>query len=91
MAGFDEALQESVVFLDHFADLPDPRQLIKVICPLDEILLLSLLAVMAGAETLNASMIAEIPHLSVNFTVRAQCSHDFRRPTTLRRSADLRP
>lgn len=54
MAGFDEALQESVVFLDHFADLPDPRQLIKVIYPLDEILLLSLLAVMAGAETFTA-------------------------------------
>ena len=37
-----EAMQESVVFLDHFADLPDPRQLIKVIYPLDEILLLVL-------------------------------------------------
>jgi predicted transposase YbfD/YdcC len=54
MAAFDEVLQESVVFLDHFADLPDPRQLIKVIYPLDEILLLSLLAVMAGAETFTA-------------------------------------
>ncbi len=48
------ALLESVVFLDHFADLPDPRQLIKVIYPLDEILLLSLLAVLAGAETFTA-------------------------------------
>ena len=38
----DEAILESVVFLDHFADLPDPRQLSKVIYPLDEILLLSL-------------------------------------------------
>ena len=47
----DEAKLESVVFLDHFADLTDPRQLIKVIYPLDEILLLSLLAVVAGAET----------------------------------------
>jgi DDE_Tnp_1-associated len=47
----DEAILESIVFLDHFADLPDPRQLIKVIYPLDEILLLSLLAVVAGAET----------------------------------------
>ena len=46
-----EAVFEAVVFLDHFADLPDPRQLIKVIYPLDEVLLLSLLAVLAGAET----------------------------------------
>ncbi|WP_366510127.1 transposase family protein [Mesorhizobium sp.] len=30
---------------------PDPRQCSKVIYPLDEILLLSLLAVVAGAET----------------------------------------
>lgn len=54
MAATDEAILESVVFLDHFADLPDPRQLSKVIYPLDEILLLSLLAVVAGAETFTA-------------------------------------
>jgi predicted transposase YbfD/YdcC len=54
MAGSDEAMLESIVFLDHFADLPDPRQLSKVIYPLDEILLLSLLAVVAGAETFTA-------------------------------------
>jgi predicted transposase YbfD/YdcC len=54
MAAADEAILESVVFLDHFADLPDPRQLSKVIYPLDEILLLSLLAVVAGAETFTA-------------------------------------
>ena len=54
MATVDEAVVESVVFLDHFADLPDPRQLSKVIYPLDEILLLSLLAVVAGAETFTA-------------------------------------
>jgi predicted transposase YbfD/YdcC len=35
----------------YFADLPDPRQLIKVVYPLEEVLLLSLLAVLAGAET----------------------------------------
>ena len=34
--------------------MQDPRQLIKVIYPLDEILLLSLLAVLAGAETFTA-------------------------------------
>lgn len=51
MAAADEANFEAIVFLEHFADLPDPRQLIKVIYPLDEVLLLSLLAVLAGAET----------------------------------------
>jgi hypothetical protein len=50
----EEAILESVVFLDHFADLPDPRQRSKVIYPLDEMLLLSLLAVVAGAETFTA-------------------------------------
>ncbi len=45
------ALGESVVFLNHFMDLPDPRQRGKVMYPLDEILLLCLLAVLAGAET----------------------------------------
>jgi predicted transposase YbfD/YdcC len=50
----EETILESVVFLDHFADLEDPRQQAKVIYPLDEILLLSLLAVVAGAETFTA-------------------------------------
>lgn len=54
MSVIDEALLESVVFLDHFAELPDPRQLSKVIYPLDEILLMALLAVLAGAETFTA-------------------------------------
>ena len=40
----DEALYESVVFLDYFSDLPDPRQLIKVVYPLDEVLLLSFIS-----------------------------------------------
>jgi predicted transposase YbfD/YdcC len=42
---------EAVVFLSYFKDLPDPRQRGKVIYPLDEVLLLSLLAVLAGAES----------------------------------------
>src|SRR5215216_2497279 len=46
-AAFDEA----VVFLSYFKDLKDPRQQGKVTYPLDEILLLCLLAVLAGAET----------------------------------------
>jgi predicted transposase YbfD/YdcC len=42
---------ETLVFLGYFADLPDPRQRGKVMYPLDEVLLLALLAVLAGAET----------------------------------------
>ena len=45
-AVFDETL----VFLSHFKDLKDPRQQGKVTYPLDEILLLCLFAVLAGAE-----------------------------------------
>ena len=45
---FDEA----IVFLDYFAGLADPRQRAKVVYPLDEVLLLCLLAVLAGAETI---------------------------------------
>jgi len=45
------ALNESVVFLEHFADLEDPRQQGKVVYPLAEVLVLCLLAVLAGAET----------------------------------------
>ena len=41
---------ETTVFLDHFKDMPDHRQPGKVAYRLDEILLLSLLAVLAGAE-----------------------------------------
>src|SRR5882757_7888867 len=45
------AFGEAVAFLRHFSDLPDPRQRGKVTYPLDEVLLLCLLAVLAGAET----------------------------------------
>jgi predicted transposase YbfD/YdcC len=45
-----EALAETTVFLSYFKDLPDHRQAGKVMYPLDEILLLCLLAVLAGAE-----------------------------------------
>src|SRR6202007_651468 len=40
---------EALVFLSFFGDLPDPRQAGKVIYPLQEVLLLCLLAVLAGA------------------------------------------
>jgi len=46
------ALAESLVFLDHFRDLADPRQRGKVMYRLDWVLLLCLLAVLAGAETI---------------------------------------
>lgn len=44
-------IDETVVFLSYFKDLSDPRQRGKITYPLDEILLLCLLAVLAGAET----------------------------------------
>ena len=44
------ALAETTVFLQYFKDMPDGRQMGKVIYPLDEILLLCLLAVLAGSE-----------------------------------------
>jgi predicted transposase YbfD/YdcC len=44
------AFDETVVFLSYFNALRDPRQQGKVAYPLDEILLLCLLAVLAGAE-----------------------------------------
>ena len=47
----EDGFDETVVFLDYFKDLPDPRQPGKVIYPLPEVLLLCLLAVLAGAET----------------------------------------
>lgn len=46
----DAAVSEGLVFLEYFRDLPDPRQAGKVVYPLDEVLLLCLLAVLAGAE-----------------------------------------
>jgi predicted transposase YbfD/YdcC len=45
------AFCEAASFLRHFNDLPDPRQRGKVVYSLDEVLLLALLAVLAGAET----------------------------------------
>ena len=46
----DGEVFEATVFLSHFRDLPDSRQAGKVIYPLDEVLLLALLATLAGAE-----------------------------------------
>jgi predicted transposase YbfD/YdcC len=44
------ALGETIGFLHHFKDMTDRRQAGKVVYPLDEVLLLSLLAVLAGAD-----------------------------------------
>ena len=44
------AFAETVVFLSYFKGLRDPRQRGKVTYPLDEVLLLCLLAVLDGAE-----------------------------------------
>ena len=46
------AFEETVVFLDYFKALADPRQRGKVVYSLDEVLLLCLLAVLAGAESI---------------------------------------
>ena len=43
----NQAFVEMFAFLNHFDDLPDPRQRSKVTSPLEEVLLL---AVLAGAE-----------------------------------------
>lgn len=48
--GSATAFDETVVFLRYFEGLPDPRQPGKVTYPLDEILLLCLVAVLAGAD-----------------------------------------
>jgi len=51
--GQDDTIVDVVVFLEYFRDLPDGRQRAKVKYPLDEVLLLCLLAVIAGAETIT--------------------------------------
>lgn len=51
-AGGCTGLGETVVFLSYFEDLADPRQRGKVIYPLREVLLLCLVGVLAGSETI---------------------------------------
>ena len=74
-----EALYETVVFLNHFKDLPDARQFGKVKYPLDEILLLCLLAVVAGAETITE--IAKFGRLKLAFLRRFRPFRMERPPT----------
>jgi len=47
----DETYDQVVEFLDHFVDLEDPRQRGKVLYPLDEVLLLCLVGVIACCES----------------------------------------
>jgi hypothetical protein len=57
------AFGETVVFLSHFSDPDDSRQQGKVTYPLDEILLLCLLAVLAGAECFTEIALFEVKKL----------------------------
>ncbi len=50
-AGAAGAVDRTVDFLEHFTELDDPRQRAKVLYPLDEVLLLCLMAVLCGAES----------------------------------------
>jgi len=59
------AVYETVVFLNYFKDLHDPRQQGKVCYPLEEILLLCLLAVLAGAETITEIAIFGVKKLDL--------------------------
>ncbi len=74
------ALYEAVVFLSYFKDLPDIRQSGKVKYPLDEILLLCLLAVVAGSETITD--IAKFGRLKLAFLDASDPSRTERRRTT---------
>ena len=72
------ALGEAVVFLKYFKEMPDHRQPCKVIYPLDEVLLLSLLAVLAGAD--GFTDIARFGAKKINLLrrFRPRPSHEFR-------------
>jgi predicted transposase YbfD/YdcC len=48
-----DRIVDTVVFLEYFKELPDGRQRAKIKYPLDEVLLLCLLAVIAGAEAIT--------------------------------------
>jgi hypothetical protein len=54
-------LGEAIVFLKYFEGLPDARQRGKVVYPLREVLLLCLMAVLAGAETIMDIARGDVP------------------------------
>lgn len=64
----DLSVYESVVFLEYFKEIDDPRQSGKVRYPLDEILLLCLAAVISGAKTVSA--IAQFGEMKLAFLRR---------------------
>jgi len=82
------AFGEAVVFLDYFQCLPDPRQLGKVVYPLDEVLLLSLLGVLAGAEAFTD--IARFGEKKLDFLRRFRPFRDGTPPHAVARSASPR-
>lgn len=45
-----DAVTQHVEFLEHFKDMDDPRQAVKILYPLDEVLLLCLCGVLCGAD-----------------------------------------
>lgn len=50
LANGQAAVEATVVFQNHFKDLTDPRPTSTMKCPLEGVVLLRLLAVLAGAE-----------------------------------------
>ena len=64
----DLSVYESVVFLEYFKSMDDPRQSGKVRYPLEEILLLCLAAVISGAKTVSA--IAQFGEMKLTFLRR---------------------
>jgi len=63
------AQSEAIVFLSYFADFPDPRQRGKVVYPLNEILLLCLLAMLAGAKNTLAIQFEQCSILRISPTL----------------------
>ncbi len=72
------AFVETVVFLSHFKEPRDPRQPGKVTYPLDEVLLLCLLGVLAGAECFTEIALFGTKKLAL---LRSSRSRMARRPT----------
>ena len=70
--------EQIVGFIEHFSLLTDPRQQVKVEYPLDEILLLVLCAVLAGANCwveiakFGPRFRSEVHHRQALFEMRAQ-------------------
>ena len=74
-----EAIAETTVFLDHFKELPDPRQTGKIVYRLDELLLLSLLALPCWSRKLYR-------HRTIwRVQAGAFCAGSYPMPTELRR------